>query len=152
MDGPSPDDRAGDLEVAVADLEAAPSFPSAYAQRVRAAVRRLDPLPPVLDVPGALELVAQEARIDVDAPLRTRRRGARAAKIVVKRLTAWYLAYVGEQVTDLGQAMLRLGTALAGDLDGVRHDVDDLKARVERLEAPPKKPQAPPKKPPQGRE
>jgi len=130
MNGQAPDD----LEAAVADLEAAPSFPAAYAQRVRAAVQRLDPLPPVLDVPGALELVAQEARIDVDAPLRTRRRGAKAAKILVKRLTAWYLAYVGEQVSDLGQAMLRLGEALAGRVDGVRRDVDDLKERVERLE------------------
>ncbi len=139
---------ADDPDAAVRELEEAPSFPAAYAQRVRAAVRRLDPLPPVLDVPGALELVAQEARIDVDAPLRTRRRGARAAKVVVKRLTAWYLAYVGEQVSDLGQAMLRLGEALAGRVDDVRHDVDTLRERVERLERETRK--AKPRQPPAG--
>jgi hypothetical protein len=129
--GPSP----GPLETAVAELEAAPSFPAAYAARVRAAVRRLDPLPPTLDVAGALALVAQEARIDVDAPLRTRRRGARAAKVVVKRFTAWYLKYLGDQVGDLGQAMVHLGEALAERVDGVGGEVGDLRDRVARLEA-----------------
>ena len=126
---------AGGLEAAVAALEAAPSFPAAYAARVRAAVRRLDPLPPTLDVAGALALVTQEARIDVDAPLRTRRRGARAAKVVIKRMTAWYLKYLGDQVSDLGQAMVHLGEALAERVDGVREEVDDLRDRVARLEA-----------------
>jgi len=127
---------AGDgLEEAVRELEAAPSFPAAYAARVRAAVRRLDPLPPTLDVPGALALVAQEARIDVDAPLRTRRRGAKAAKVVIKRLTAWYLTYLGDQVSDLGQAMVHLGEALAGKVDDVQEEVDELRDRVARLEA-----------------
>jgi hypothetical protein len=125
----------GGLEAAVAELEAAPSFPAAYAARVRAAVRRLDPLPATLDVPGALALVTQEARIDVDAPLRTRRQGAKAAKTVVKRLTAWYLKYLGDQVSDLGQAIVHLGEALAERVDGVKEEVDDLRDRVARLEA-----------------
>lgn len=124
----------GGLEAAVAELEATPSFPAAYAARVRLAVRRLDPLPPTLDVEGALALVTQEARIDVDAPLRTRRRGAKAAKTVVKRCTAWYLKYVGDQVSDLGQAMVHLGEALADRVDGVKGEVDDLRDRVARLE------------------
>jgi len=88
-----------------------------------------------LDVPGALALVAQEARIDVDAPLRTRRRGAKAAKVVIKRLTAWYLTYLGDQVSDLGQAMVHLGEALAGKVDDVQEEVDELRDRVARLEA-----------------
>ena len=126
---------AGGLEAAVAALEAAPSVPAVYAARVRAAVRRLDPLPPTLDVAGALALVTQEARIDVDAPLRARRRGARAVKIVIKRMTAWYLTYLGDQVSDLGQAIVHLGEALAERVDGVREEVDDLRDRVARLEA-----------------
>lgn len=129
-------DVAGDgLDAAVAQLEAAPSFPTAYAARVRAAVRRLDPLPPILDVAGALALVAQEALVDVDAPLRTRRPGARVAKTVIKRATAWYLKYVGDQVSDLGQAIVHLGDALAGRVDGVEREVGELRDRVARLEA-----------------
>ena len=88
-----------------------------------------------LDVPGALALVAQEARIDVDAPLRTRRRGAKAAKLVIKRMTAWYLKYLGDQVSDLGQAMVHLGQALSEQVDGVKGEVEDLRDRVARLEA-----------------
>lgn len=127
---------AGDgLAAAVADLEAAPTFPAAYAARVRAAVRRLDPLPPTLDVAGALSLVAQEARIDVDAPLRTRRPGARQVKLVVKRFTGWYLKYLGDQVGDLGQAIVALGDALSGRVDDVAEEVDELRTRVARLEA-----------------
>ena len=68
-------------------------------------------------------------------PLRTRRRGARAAKIVIKRMTAWYLTYLGDQVSDLGQAIVHLGEALAERVDGVREEVDDLRDRVARLEA-----------------
>jgi hypothetical protein len=128
-------DEAGGLAGAVAELEASPSFPAAYAARVRTAVRRLDPLPATLDVPGALSLVTQEARIDVDAPLRTRRRGAKVAKIVVKRFTAWYLTYLGDQVSDLGQAMVHLGEALADRVEGVGKEVDDLRDRVAELEA-----------------
>jgi hypothetical protein len=124
------------LAQAVQALEAAPSFPAAYADRVRAAVRRLAPFPPgPLAVPEALSLVAQEARIDVDAPLRTRRPGARTAKLVVKRLTAWYLQYLGNQVSDLGQAMVHLGEALSGRVDEVEGKVEELRRRVAKLES-----------------
>ena len=142
-----PGEAVDELVVAARALEAGPAFPAAYAERVRAAVRRLDPLPSgPLDVPRALALVTQEARIDVDAPIRTRRRGARVAKLAVKRLTAWYLQYVGNQVGDLGQAMVHLGEALAGRVDGVHAEVEDLRSstageieelrrRLARLEA-----------------
>ena len=136
-----------ELAAAARALEAGPAFPAAYAERVRSAVRRLDPLPSgPLDVPQALALVTEEARIDVDAPLRTRRRGARVAKLAVKRLTAWYLQYVGNQVGDLGQAVVHLGEALAARVEAVHAEVEDLRSsttgeieqlrrRVARLEA-----------------
>ena len=60
---------------------------------------------------------------------------ARAAKIVIKRMTAWYLKYLGDQVSDLGQAIVNLGEVLAERVDGVREEVDDLRDRVARLEA-----------------
>lgn len=134
---------AAGLEEDVETLAAQPSFPAAYVARVRAAVRRLDPFPPMpMDIPQALALVTQEARIDVDVPLRTRRRGARMAKLAVKRVTAFYLAYVAEQVGDLGQALVHLGSALADRVDGVeaglssaQAELADLRRRLAALEA-----------------
>ncbi|HEU5001809.1 MAG TPA: hypothetical protein VFW71_03395 [Actinomycetota bacterium] len=125
---------AAGLEDEAEALAAQPSFPAAYVARVRAAVRRLDPFPPMpMDIPQALALVTQEARIDVDVPLRTRRRGARVAKLAVKRLTAFYLAYVAEQVGDLGQALVHLGSALADRVDGVEADLGSTQAELADL-------------------
>ena len=136
-----------DLDREVEALQAAPSFPAAYAARVREAVRRLDPFPPTpMDVPQALALVAHQARIDVDAPLRTRRRGARAVKIAIKRATAWYLGYLADQVGDLGQSLVHLGVALAERVEAVQAqlaetsaatgaEIELLRARIAALEA-----------------
>jgi len=55
----------------------------------------------------------------------------KAAKTVVKRLTAWYLKYLGDQVSDLRTAIVHLGEGLAERVDGVREEVDDLRDRVE---------------------
>lgn len=108
----------------VAAAEAAPAFPTAYAARVRAAVRRLDPLPAgPMDVPQALELVVHQSRIDVDVPLRSQRRSAKVAKVAIKRATAWYLRYLADQVGDLGQSLAHLGMALAQRVDAVAADV-----------------------------
>lgn len=121
-----------DLGQAVEALRAAPSFPAAYAARVTEAVRRLDPFPPMpMDIPQALALVTQQARIDVDAPLRTRRRGAKAAKIAVKRATAWYLRYLADQVGDLGQALVHLGVALADRVEDVAAQLGETRAATE---------------------
>ncbi|MGH2718703.1 MAG: hypothetical protein ACRDJU_09005 [Actinomycetota bacterium] len=118
----------GDLAPALAELEASPAYPAAYLSRVREAVHRLDPLPPFpLDVPQALALVTQQSRVDVDVPLRTRRLGAKAAKIAIKRVTAFYLAYLADQVGDLGQALVHLGTALAVRVEGVEEELGDLR-------------------------
>ena len=120
------------LDQAVVALEAMPSFPGPYAARVRAAVRRLDPLPPdPLNVSQALSKVSHQARIDVDAPLRSRRPGARVAKVAVKRATAWYLRYVADQVGDLGQAMVAMGVALAQRLEAVQAQMGDTRAATE---------------------
>jgi hypothetical protein len=136
-----------DLDQAVEELEAGPSFPAAYAARVREALRRLDPFPPTpLGVPQALALVTHQARIDVDVPLRTRRRGAKAAKIAIKRATAWYLRYLADQVGDLGQALVYLGVALADRVEAVQAqlgetrvateaEIELLRARIAALEA-----------------
>lgn len=137
---------AGGLEDEVQALAAQPSFPAAYVARVRAAVRRLDPFPPMpMDIPQALALVSQEARIDVDVPLRTRRRGAKLAKMAVKRVTGFYLDYVARQVGDLGQALVHLGSALADRVDGMeaeigstQAEVADLRRRLAALEDAPK--------------
>ncbi|HLI57444.1 MAG TPA: hypothetical protein VKY26_10500 [Actinomycetota bacterium] len=121
-----------DLSTAVAELEAAPNFPAAYVGRVRTAVKRLEPFPPFpMDVPQALALVTQQSRIDVDVPFRSRRRSAKVAKVAVKRITAFYLRYLADQVGDLGQALVHMGTALAVKVEGVEADLVEARASTD---------------------
>lgn len=146
----------GQLLAEVAAAEAAPGFPVAYAARVRAAARRLDPLPTgPMDLPQALDLVVHQSRIDVDVPLRSQRRTAKVAKVAIKRATAWYLRYLADQVGDLGQSLVQLGTALARRVDTVAAEVAeersttqgelaDLARRVAALEKTHAKPPATP--------
>ena len=125
--------EAGAMLDEVAAAEAAPGFPLAYASQVRAAVARLDPLPPgPMDVSQAMALVVHQARIDVDVPLRSQRRTAKAAKVAIKRATAWYLRYVADQVGDLGQSLVHLGEALAQRVDAVASEVAEGRAATAR--------------------
>jgi hypothetical protein len=113
-----------------------------YLARIRRSTRRLaasDDAPD--DAWAALLAIEDSARIDVDVPTASRRRDATLLKLAVKRLTAWYLGYVGDQVTLLGQAMIRYGTAMVTRTDrldetaaALRDDVAALTARVEHLE------------------
>jgi hypothetical protein len=93
------------------------------------------------DLRGALLAVEDHARIDLDVPTGSRRKAATFVKLFVKRLTAWYLGYIGDQITLLGQAIVRMGTALVDHTERLEHttatladDVATLAARVERLE------------------
>ena len=113
-----------------------------YLTRLRRATERLAASDETSDDAGAALLAIEDAaRIDVDVPTTSRRREGTLLKVAVKRLTAWYLGYVGDQVTLLGQAMVRYGTAMVNRTDRLdraaatlRDDVTALSARVERLE------------------
>lgn len=92
-------------------------------------------------VAAALEDVADAATIDVEVPTASNRQAGRAAKEGIKRLTRWYLRYLAQQTTVLGQATLRLGRALSAQADrtedtvaGLVGEVGRLRERVERLE------------------
>lgn len=93
------------------------------------------------DSGAALAAVRDVLEVDVDSPTGGRQPAA-VLKPVVKRLTAWYLAYLAEQVNDLGHALLRLGETLdarAGRGDARAEELAaalaELEARVHRLES-----------------
>lgn len=86
------------------------------------------------DSEGALGAVRDVVDVDVDAP--TAGGGGRGAlKPLVKRLTGWYLAYLAQQVDDLGHALLRAGETLSARATRVEGRVSELARAVEDLEA-----------------
>lgn len=116
---------------------------AAYVERARELAERLaarDIGPE--DSAAALAAVRDVLELDVDSPTGGHQPAA-ALKPLVKRLTAWYLAYLAEQVNDLGFALLRVGETLdarAGRGDAraeqLASALAQLEARVRRLEGP----------------
>src|ERR1700730_5080274 len=71
--------------------------------RIRLATHRLAPIDAGrADLRAALALLEAHATIDVDVPTAARVRAGSSVKTAVKRATAWYLRYLGSQVTLLG--------------------------------------------------
>lgn len=113
-----------------------------YVAQVRDAVRRLGRRPAGdAALADALEDLGVVAAIDADIPVRSPRPLLRRVKQVVKALVGWYLRYLAAQTTALGQATVRLGSALAERIDGLdaadeslRVDVARLGRRVDELE------------------
>ena len=107
----------------------------AYLERVRQLTERLSAreVGPD-DARAALEAVRDVGPVDADAPTRSARLEARLLKTGVKRLVAWYMTYLAEQVNDLGFALLRLGETLTARAE--RSDVNSMEmaARLSRLE------------------
>jgi hypothetical protein len=93
------------------------------------------------DVRGALASIERHAGIDPDPPTVSRRLRARVARTAFRRLTGWDLRYLGAQVTALGHAIVRFGTAMVDHTDDLEAttmrlngEVAALWARLERLE------------------
>lgn len=107
----------------------------AYLERVHRLTERLsarDVGPD--DLGAALDAVRDVATVDVDAPTSSARPGARLLKTGVKKLVAWYMTYLAEEVNDLGFAVLRLGEALAARAARADTASAELGARLDRLE------------------
>jgi hypothetical protein len=93
------------------------------------------------DLRGALLVVEDHARIDLDVPITSGRRAGGLAKWCIKRLIRWYLWYVGDQVTLLGHALVRLGSGVIEHTERLEEatgtlaaEVASLTARVDELE------------------
>lgn len=126
-----------------------PAYPAlsgadaAYLARVRGALARLGARADGDDqgLGAALADLEDAAAIDVEVPVASARREVELAKRGARKLVRWYLRYLAEQVTALGQATTRLGVALAGRVDrlddttaGLVAEVAGLRDRLERLE------------------
>ena len=93
------------------------------------------------DARGALASVEDHADVDPDPPQVSRKLSARVSRTAFRRLTGWDLRYLGSQVTVLGHAVVRFGTAMVERAEGVdettaqlRAELAALSARLERLE------------------
>jgi hypothetical protein len=110
--------------------------------RIRLATHRLAPVDAgPADLRAALALLDAQATIDVDVPTASRLRAGSSVKQAVKVATAWYLRYLGNQVTLLGQATVRFGAALVERTETLEEssaalgrELADLAARVADLE------------------
>lgn len=124
---------------AAARLEAEGALPAGFLARVRGAAARMGAADVAADdIRGSLALVEGLMTIDVEAPAASSRRTVVLAKRGFRRVARWYLRHLAQQVTSLGEAILRAETAMAGRLETVEQRVEEfagLRERVEQLEA-----------------
>jgi hypothetical protein len=120
-----------------------------YLERVREAAAALG-LGGGTDSEAALVALHDAAAFDLDPPVLSPSPAARYAKLAVKRLGAWYVRYLGEQVEVFAAAAAALGDALVrqaerleertaslhAQLDDLAAEHRELAARVDRLEGP----------------
>jgi hypothetical protein len=124
------DDRAT-TRVAAERLEA---IAPGYLAQVRRAAGRLGVRNTTGgDLDGLLDDVADQTHIDAEVPTASRRREVRLVKVAVKRLTGWYLRYLAQQVTALGESVSRLGRELAARSDALEIKAQDLDETVTAL-------------------
>jgi glycosyltransferase involved in cell wall biosynthesis len=116
---------------------------ASYLAQIRGAMTRLGRRSDTADdgIAAALADVSDASVVDIDVPTASGRREAVVLKQGIKKLTGWYLRYLAQQTTVLGQATLRLGTAVAERADrledttsGLVDEVARLRGRLENLE------------------
>jgi len=128
----------GEIEAEARATQARDDFPAAYIEKVRAATSKLACTDLDLDdTSSALAMLEQFVNVDAAVPTTSKRSSTGFLKRVVLRLTAFALQYLAQQITLLGQAVVRFGHSLGRRIDTIEHDIDDLRARVEALEARP---------------
>ena len=131
-DPPGPLISAPELEAAAARLEeVAPGYLAEI--RSRAAALAL-PKTTAERARRSVDLVMRTARIDPNAPVSSRRLSSRAVKRAVGTLARFYVAFIAEQVIDLGESAALMGGALCDYIDGLEAEIADLRERVGRLE------------------
>lgn len=98
--------------------------------------------PGKVDVAIALDEAAEAAVIDTDVPTLASRRSVRLLKRAVKALVGWYLRFLAQQVSTLGESLVRLGAQMTARTDQLEdatvttaRDLGQLRRRVEHLEA-----------------
>jgi hypothetical protein len=116
-----------------AEPEPAPAD-RAYLERARRLTERLSAREVAPgDVGAALAAARDVAALDADAPTTSARPEARLFKAGVKRMVAWYMVYLAEQVNDLGFALVRLGEALAAGVEHTEGEARELRSRLDEL-------------------
>jgi hypothetical protein len=132
-----------------------------YLEQVRAAARHLGIRDDETTEAGAaLTAVEELAIIDLEVPTASHVPAGHLVKRAIKKAIAWYLLFVGRQVSALGFAMAHLGTVLLGRIENVERsavaleaDLARLAERVDRLEQSefPGEPEPPDRSGPPGR-
>lgn len=137
---------AREIVAAARARSAEPGYPAAYVERVRAATTRLGAVEVSPDdMRAALVLLEQQSRIDVVVPVSSAHRSVGLLKKVLRKLMIFYVRYLGHQVTLLGEATVRFGSAVTDRVERLEeHTAEDrrrqedelaaLSARVDRLE------------------
>jgi hypothetical protein len=118
------------------------SIAPGYLEQVRAAARRLGIREgETTDAGAALAAVEELAIIDLEAPTESRLPAGSLLKRMIKKSIAWYLVFIGRQISALGFGLVHLGTILLGRIETVERsaaaleaDLNRLAARVDRLE------------------
>ena len=125
---------------------AKPDYPAAAIDHVRTATARLGALEVAPDdMRAALVVLEQQAQIDVVVPVSSSHRSVGYLKKAVRKLMLFYVRYVGHQVTLLGEATVRFGSAVTDRVERLEErtgeerqrlegELAELRARVDQLE------------------
>ena len=138
---------AEEVQAEAGRLAAERGFPAPYLARVRAAATRLGVSDGDSDdVRSVALLLEEQSLIDLRVPVSARTLPQRLVKQVVRKLIAWYVRILVDQVALVGQAAGRLGLTVAQRLDRIETEqraeqaamgaeIARLQARVAELEA-----------------
>jgi hypothetical protein len=127
-----------EINAAATALEGGATFPASYVARVRAATARLTAVEVAADdIRSALAVLEQHLPIDVEVPVSASQPAMALLKKIIRKLTSFSMRYTGQQVTLMGQAVVRWGEAVSLRVErteGRLAEIDSLRERVERLE------------------
>ena len=118
-------------------------FPSAVLAQVRRTTNRLARGSAARSLDAQLALLATAAEVDIAVPTASTLPAVAPIKKVLRKLMAWYVQYLAQQVAALGGAVLQLGKATARELGHLETEVSDLSHRVAQLESGPRDPSDP---------
>ena len=118
-------------------------FPSAALDELRRATTRMARGSSAGLLDSQLALVATAADVDVAVPTASTLPAVAPLKKVLRKLMAWYVQYLAQQVAALGGAVLQLGKATARELGHLETELSDLRERVAQLEGTTREPSEP---------
>ena len=125
---------AAEIVASARSHEASESFPRQAIERIRVATNWMSADQPIRgDLRHAALLFQRQAGVDLEPPMGSRGRGQAVVKQGVRRLIGWYVRFLAQQISALGQASARLGLAVSERTERLEAEAAADRAAIEVL-------------------